>query len=72
MGIGAPSAVDMVEVLSDWVERGKAPGELVQVTHELKLPFPIVAARPMCRYPAFPRYLGGDVAKAESFECARR
>ena len=72
MGIGAPSAVDMVEVLSDWVERGKAPGELVQVTHELKLPFPIVAARPMCRYPAFPRYLGGDVAKAESFDCAQR
>jgi len=72
MGIGAPSAVDMVEVLSDWVERGKAPGELVQATHELKLPFPIVATRPMCRYPAFPRYLGGDVAKAESFDCAQR
>jgi len=72
MGIGAPSAVDMVEVLSDWVERGKAPGDLVQATHELKLPFPIVATRPMCRYPAFPRYLGGDVAKAESFDCAQR
>jgi len=72
MGIGAPSAVDMVEVLSDWVERGKAPGDLVQATHELQPPFPVVVTRPMCRYPAFPRYRGGDAGKAESFECARR
>jgi feruloyl esterase len=72
MGIGAPSAVDMVEVLSEWVEKGKAPGELVQSTHELKPPFALTAARPMCRYPAYPRYRGGDAGKAESFECARR
>ena len=72
MGIGAPSAVDMVEVLSDWVERGRAPGELVQATHDLKPPFPVIAARPMCRYPSFPRYRGGDANRAESFECARR
>jgi len=72
VGVGAPSAVDMVEVLSDWVERGKAPGDLVQATHELKPGFTVVRARPMCRYPAFPRYRAGDVNKAESFECARR
>src|SRR6185503_5346584 len=61
MGIGAPSAVDMVEILSDWVERGKAPGDLVQARHELKPGFAVVRARPMCRYPAFPRYRAGDV-----------
>ena len=72
MGMGAPSSVDMVEVLSDWVERGKAPGELVQATYELKPPFAVAAARPMCRYPAFPRYRGGDASKAESFACALR
>jgi Tannase and feruloyl esterase len=72
MGMGAPSSVDMVEVLSDWVERGKAPGDLVQATHELKPPFPVVASRPMCRYPAFPRYRGGDAASASSFECTRQ
>lgn len=72
MSIGAPSAVDMVEVLSDWVEKGKAPGDLVQAAHELKPPFAVTATRPMCRYPAFPRYRGGDASKAESFECARR
>jgi feruloyl esterase len=72
MGIGAPSSVDMVEILSDWVERGKAPQDLVQATHELKPPFAVTAARPMCRYPAFPRYRAGDASKAESFECTPR
>jgi len=44
----------------------------VQAKHELKPPFGVTATRPMCRYPAFPRYLGGDARKAESFECAPR
>jgi feruloyl esterase len=72
MGMGAPSSVDMVEILSDWVERGKAPGDLVQATHELKPPFAVLMSRPMCRYPAFPRYRAGDAGKADSFDCARR
>ncbi|HLX81027.1 MAG TPA: tannase/feruloyl esterase family alpha/beta hydrolase [Burkholderiales bacterium] len=72
MGMGAPSSVDMVEVLSEWVERGKAPGDLVQAAYDLKPPFTVAATRPMCRYPAFPRYRGGDTGKAESFECAQR
>jgi hypothetical protein len=28
-----------------------------------------VAARPMCRYPSYPHYRGGEPAKAESFTC---
>lgn len=71
VGVGAPSSVDMLRVLIGWVERGEAPGDLVQAAHEANPPFAITATRPMCRYPAFPRYRGGDVAKAESFECAR-
>ncbi len=69
VGMGAPASVDMVEVLSDWVERGIAPGELVQTRHELQPPFPVLAERPMCLYPAYPHYRGGDAAKASSFEC---
>lgn len=72
VGVGAPSSVDMIQVLTDWVERGQAPGDLVQAAHEIKPPFAVTATRPMCRYPAFPRYRGGEAAKAESFECARR
>jgi feruloyl esterase len=69
MGVGAPSGVDMLEVLADWVERGKAPGELVQVAQEPEPPFAITAARPMCRYPDYPHYRGGDRQRAESYAC---
>ena len=70
MGMGAPSNVDMLEVLVDWVESGRAPGELVQVAQEMAPPFKITQARPMCRYPQFPRYRGaGNPRAAESFEC---
>ncbi len=70
MGVGAPSNVDMLEVLSAWVERGEAPGELVQVQQRLTPPFDVTASRPMCRYPAWPRYLSGDPSAAASFACA--
>jgi feruloyl esterase len=72
MGQGAPSNVDMLSVLADWVERGKAPEDLVQYTQQLEPPFPVTMSRPMCRYPTFPRYNGsGDTRQAESFQCSR-
>jgi feruloyl esterase len=69
MGVGAPSSVDLLEVLIEWVEKGKAPGDLVQFHQETKPPFAVRSARPMCRYPAYPHYVGGDATKAESFAC---
>ena len=70
MGMGAPSNVDMLDVLVDWVEKGRAPGELVQVAQEPAPPFKVVSSRPMCRYPKYPHYRGGgDPRAAESFEC---
>lgn len=69
MGVGAPSSVDLLDVLTAWVGKGTAPGDLVQVAQETKEPFAVTAARPMCRYPAYPHYNGGDAAKAESFTC---
>jgi feruloyl esterase len=72
MGMGAPASVDMLEVLTGWVEKGLAPGALVQVRQQLTPPFAITASRPMCRYPAYPHYRGsGDLAMAESFECRK-
>jgi tannase/feruloyl esterase len=72
MGVGAPSSVDLLDALTSWVEKGTAPGDLVQVRQDTKAPFAILAARPMCRYPAYPHYNGGDAAKAESFACKTR
>jgi feruloyl esterase len=69
MGVGAPTGVDMLEVLVDWVEHGKAPGELVQVAQEPAPPFAVTAARPMCRYPDYPHYIAGDRQRAESYAC---
>lgn len=69
MGVGAPSSVNLFEVLTRWVEQGKAPGELVQVQQSTEPPFEVTAARPMCRYPTYPHYQRGDVNKTESFQC---
>jgi feruloyl esterase len=71
VGAGAPSSVDMIRVLTAWVERGEPPGDLEQAAHAAQPPYAITATRPMCRYPAFPRYREGDASRAASFECAQ-
>jgi hypothetical protein len=45
MGVGAPSSIDMLEVLTNWIERGTGPGDLVQLDQETKPPFTVLAAR---------------------------
>ena len=73
VGVGAPSGIDMLEVLSEWVENGRSPGDLVQSSYSLTPPFKALESRPMCRYPAWPRFKGeGDPTSARSFECVSR
>ena len=67
-GGNAPSQVDMVAVLENWVENGIAPGNLVQAQSS---PASLARTRPMCQYPAWPRYVGGDANVASSFRCTR-
>ena len=72
-GAAVPSDVDLLGALDAWVDGGNAPGVLVQVTHERTAPFTVVASRPMCLYPQYPRYDGhGDPAAASSFTCVKR
>jgi len=59
-----PNRYDQVGLLLDWVENGKAPGMSVTVTAGEK-------SLPLCSYPAYPRFRGGDTASAASYECAR-
>ncbi len=69
-GAPLPRGVDLLEAIDAWVDRGAAPDALVQVAQEAKPPFAITASRPMCRYPAWPRYKGtGSPKEAGSFEC---
>jgi pimeloyl-ACP methyl ester carboxylesterase len=71
VGSGAPANVDMLGVLVDWVENGKAPGDLEVLEQKVEAPaFPTVRALPLCQWPAWPHYKSGDVSAAASFACA--
>ena len=70
VGSGAPSQVDMLQVLVDWVENGRAPGDLVVVEQQPALPVTIDRSLPLCRWPAWPHYKSGDPKSAASFGCA--
>ena len=71
VGAGAPGNVDMLSALADWVERDKAPAGLQLVAQDTRPPFAVTRARPLCEWPQWPRYKGGDVNRAASFECAK-
>ena len=66
-GVFIPS-VDLLGALDNWVTHGVAPQALSAT--DIALPTN-GRTRPLCRYPAFPRYLGkGNVNLASSFACA--
>jgi pimeloyl-ACP methyl ester carboxylesterase len=70
-GPGADS-VNLLSALEDWVEKGIAPSSanLVATKVDLQTGAPLLA-RPLCKYPLYPRYKGeGDPASAASFTCA--
>ncbi|HTT11929.1 MAG TPA: tannase/feruloyl esterase family alpha/beta hydrolase [Burkholderiaceae bacterium] len=71
VGSGAPANVDMFAALVDWVERGRAPAGLELVEQPVQAPFPVQRARPLCEWPQWPRYKGGDATQASSFECTQ-
>lgn len=54
---------DAVAALDAWVQSGKAPHVLLTAKDKPKM------SRPVCAYPALPRYQGGDPGNAASFEC---
>jgi feruloyl esterase len=68
-GTALPQGVDLLDAIDGWADRGIAPGSLVQVAQESKPPFAVTASRPMCRYPQWPRYMGGPPKDAASFSC---
>jgi feruloyl esterase len=54
---------DLLTEVVDWVEQGEPPERPIAARADGS------AGRPLCHYPAYPHYLGGDAAKPESFEC---
>lgn len=71
VGSGAPANVDMLGVLVDWVEKGKAPGDLEVIEQKVESPsFETLRSLPLCRWPAWPHYKSGQANLAASFHCA--
>lgn len=69
-GSAIPTMVDLLEPLDRWASEGIAPADaLLQTSKETAPPFALRAARPMCRYPNYPHYVGGDKAAAASYVC---
>lgn len=60
-----PDRFDALAALEAWVERGVAPASMIATKQNSPL------SRPICAYPALPRYKGtGDPNVAANFECA--
>ncbi len=69
-GSPVPQGVDLLGALDAWASAGTAPETLIQTTQAPAPPFATIAARPLCRYPLYPRYRGtGDPRDAASFIC---
>jgi hypothetical protein len=69
-GSEVPTSVDMLDVLDRWAAKGETPADaLTQVLDQRAPPHALLASRPMCRFPGYPHYTGGDRLKAESYAC---
>lgn len=69
-GVG-PDKVDLMAALSTWVEQDTPPSTQELLHRKIDEDGETVMTRPLCAYPAYPRYRGdGDPADAGSFVCA--
>lgn len=69
-GSAIPTMVDLLEPLDAWASEGIAPADtLIQTSKDTAPPFTVKAARPMCRYPNYPHYVGGEKTAAASYVC---
>jgi len=71
-GTPVPHNVDLIGQIQRWVENGQAPADpLVQTRRGPTPPYDVLASRPLCRYPRYPKYRGqGDTSLASSYVCA--
>ena len=65
-----PQYVDLIRMSTDWVEKNVLPADAPVVSAKESLPpYTVSATRPMCHYPAYPRYVAGDARQAGSYRC---
>ena len=66
-GGAGPDTVDLISPVGSWVEQGIAPDQIIasKVVNGVT-----TFTRPLCPYPALPRYSRvGDPTQASSFKC---
>jgi len=69
-GGAGPDNVDLIPALEAWVEGGPPPSQAGLVIRKLTSTGASTLARPLCKYPRYPKHNGaGDAALAESFTC---
>lgn len=76
-GTGADK-VDLAGPMFEWLEKGAKPsgkqlvatrGTIKAGTYAWDAAVPATVSRPLCRYPQYPLYVGGDPNAAASFAC---
>ena len=60
-----PNTFDRLALLTEWVEKGIAPGKSVRITGGDR-------SQPMCSYPEYPKYNKGPATEADSYKCSSR
>ena len=60
----ATDRFEMLDAITDWVERGKAPERIIASGKAMP-----GLSRPLCPFPKWARYTGGNPSSAASFEC---
>jgi feruloyl esterase len=65
---------DALSALTDWVEKGKAPDQITASVNAANKEIPVSwspnRTRPLCPWPKYAKYIGGDAETAASFSCA--
>jgi len=62
---------DLLGSLQNWSEEGSAPGEIEGVSETNRLTGEMMR-RPICPYPKFPTYIGGNPNEKSNFQCKVR
>lgn len=67
--MGEPGAdhFDMISAITNWVEKGIAPGNIV--ASKVNSAGEVLFTRPLCESPRYPQYIGGNPNDARSFQC---
>jgi feruloyl esterase len=59
-----PDSFDLLTPIVEWVENGTAPGATTATGRSMQ-----GQSRPLCPYPSYAHFTGGDAAAAQNYEC---